>query len=208
MNHRREAIGVEFMDAIFGLAAGLAVILVLLAILVKEEGKPSPEREGKYIITVTWNSGVDSDLDLWARAPDGTSSGFLSRDRGGLSLLRDDLGNTNDRVGDDKGNVVLNPMNREEITVRSTVPGDYVVNVHLFRVGNDQPPEGLTVKVELRTAKENTVVVENEFKVEKQGDEKTAFVFTLDKDGAVSKTEKPEPSILWVVNRGGGYTGP
>lgn len=198
---RVESIGVEFMDAIFGLAAALCVILVLLSILVKLEGNPSVEREGKYVIIATWDNGIDTDVDLWVRAPNGEASGFTSRDQGGLSLLRDDLGNTNDRVADDKGKITLNPMNREEVTVRSVTPGEYTVNAHLFRVGANHPPEGVTVKIELRTIKQNTFIVSGEFKLRTQGDEKTAFIFTLNAEGKVTASEIPVKSIPWVVRQ-------
>jgi hypothetical protein len=196
-----------FVDLLLNLAVAFAFLFMLSQILINVNKKetPAPEREGVFIIEARWNDGVDADVDLWAKAPNNERSGFMSRDVGMLSLLRDDLGNTNDRYTDENGEMKINPINREEITVRTPIPGKYVVNLHYFRT----PYEGektVKIRVVLKKIKENTILVERELEMSTQGTELTAFTFTLDNNRNITETEQPDAPILWVVNSSSGVS--
>jgi hypothetical protein len=185
-----------------------AMMFILASVLISmQKANPSPEREGKYVIEATWNEGVDADIDLWVKSPSDEKAGFFNRDQGTLSLYRDDLGSSNDWALDANGQRVLNPLNREETTIRTPLIGEYLVNLHYFRAGADVPKEGIKAKVALKRIKDNYIFKEVEVTLEKAGDEMSALKFSLDKDQNVTEIEKPDQNILWVVNARMGQVG-
>ncbi len=56
-----------------------------------------------------------------------------------MHLDRDDLGERNDAI-EVAGRRVLNPLNQEIVSIRGILPGEYVVNLHLYR--GDRRPAG------------------------------------------------------------------
>lgn len=193
-----------FIDLLLNLAVAFAFLFMLSQMLInisKTQSK-APEREGSYLIQITWNEGIDADVDLWVLAPNNERSGFFSRDVQTMSLLRDDLGSTNDWYINDQGQQVLNKMNREEVTIRTPLQGKYVVNLHYFRAPADYQGK-ITVKVVLKKVKEDETLLERTLTLTSRGDELTAFTFTLDKQFNLVGSTKPEKPILWVVGSRG-----
>lgn len=100
------------------------VLLLMLLVFVLLPHRPEEAKEdarvGQLAVEIRWADGLDTDVDLWVRAPGEQPVGY-SRTRGSyFSLLRDDIGN--DRA----------PW-RHEITASRDVPdGEYQANVHLF----------------------------------------------------------------------------
>ena len=108
-----------------------------------------------------------------------------------MHLDRDDVGFSSDRIQTSFG-VVEYKENREIVSLRGIVPGEYVVNVHMYtkREDKETPVTILLEKInpfKLVTAR-NVVLVQ-------QGDEKTAFRFTLDDEGKVIDTNDLEKSL-------------
>lgn len=198
-HHDEYSPNLGFIDLLLNLAVVFAFQYMLSVILIaNQKANPTVEREGIYVIVATWNEGVDADVDMWVKAPNDERSGFYSRD-GSMSLLRDDLGNTNDVIIDAKGNAVQNKMNREETTIRTPMVGKYTVNLHYYRAPSDQPPEGITVHVELKKIKEGTVLLERKVVLKERGNELTPFTFTLDANKELVDSELPEKPHTWVV---------
>lgn len=199
-----------FVDLLLNLAVAFAFLFMLSQMLinVNKNKDSAAEREGAYIIEISWDNGMDADVDLWVLGPNNERSGFLSRDNQMMSLLRDDLGNTNDKYVNEKGQEVINPINREEVTIRTPLKGVYVVNIHYFR----NPLEGkqiVTVRAQIKRIKENTVISERTITMNQMGEEKTLFYFELNEAKELTHIEQPSRPILWVLNgRGQGNLGP
>jgi hypothetical protein len=199
-----------FVDLLLNLAVSFTFLFMLSQLLVNpnKAQTTSSEREGTYIIEARWDDGADADVDLWVKAPNDERSGFFSRDVQTMSLLRDDLGNSNDWYTNEKGQAVLNPINREEVTIRTPIAGNYIVNIHYFRKGVDGiPDKGVTVTVTLKRIKENIVISERKLIVKERGEEFTAFVFNLNDQKEVTKVEQPARPIPWVVGSGSNTMG-
>jgi hypothetical protein len=81
------------------------------------------------------------------------------------------------------GRRIANPLNQEIVSIRGIVPGEFVVNVHLYRVfdGSEVPA---TVKVEKLNPKVSLVFYGSVI-LREQGDERTGVRFTIDADGRV-----------------------
>ena len=82
------------------------------------------------------------------------------------------------------GKRIQNPLNQEIVTMRSIVPGEYVVNVFHY-LANSVDPIPVTVNVQ-RLNPTVQVVYSGTVMLDHRGDEKTAIRFTLDKDGVPS----------------------
>jgi hypothetical protein len=99
-----------------------------------------------------------------------------------MHLDRDDLGQRNDFI-EVAGSRIVNPLNQEVVSIRGIVPGEFVVNVHLYRA-NDGSEFPATVKVEKLNPKVDLVFY-GSVSLSEQGDERTAVRFALGADGRV-----------------------
>ena len=94
--------------------------------------KSNVELNAEFIITMKWPKKAEDDVDLWVRDPLGNTAGFKSKDVGLMSLDRDDLGGANDTVIGADGKAIKVYNNEEHMTIRGIIPGEYIVNVHLY----------------------------------------------------------------------------
>ena len=49
-----------------------------------------------------------------------------------MHLDRDDLGDKNDKIYLPDGSMIKVPQNQELLTIRGIVPGEYVLNIHMY----------------------------------------------------------------------------
>ena len=180
---RRSDIGIGFTDLLFNALLGFVVMFVLAFLLINpiaRTGAVDPKAE--FLITLTWPDGRPEDVDLYVADPADNLVWFRQREAGLMHLDRDDLGQRNDVV-EMAGRRIANPLNQEVVAIRGIVPGEFVVNVHLYRAnGGDTVPA--TVKVEkLNPSVE--VVFYGTVVLVAQGDERTAVRFAVGADGRV-----------------------
>ena len=99
-----------------------------------------------------------------------------------MHLDRDDLGKRNDFINTPSGPVEY-PENREIITIRGTVPGEYVLNVHMYGKKSDNLLTPVTVFVD-KINPYSTVLLRT-VELGEKGDEKTVCRFVVDKEGKI-----------------------
>jgi len=178
-SRRRSVALIDIMANSF-LAMFTLFVLTLIAQSLSKEKKEERKIEtlGEFLIIASWDDKSDDDVDLYVLEPKGQILYFLAREIGFMHLERDDLGRFNDRVGD---KVV--EKNEERVHIRGIEPGEYVVNVHMY---SKRDPKPTKIKVQLVQLKgEDKTLVEKEIVIGLQGDERTAFRFTLKADGSV-----------------------
>ena len=95
--------------------------------------KKEIEQKAEYVITVTWPGELSDDIDSWLEDPSGKVMYFRKKEVGLMHLDRDDLGSLNDTQFVPGIGMVNYPHNREITTIRGIMPGEYVLNVHLYR---------------------------------------------------------------------------
>ncbi len=145
--------------------------------------RPSIPTAGVAAVTTTWAAGSDDDVDVWLRDPAGRLCWFGARDSGLMHLEHDDLGaSTSERN-------VAGP-NHERIVLRGILAGEYVVNVHLY-LQSDPGPIAVTVQL-WSLAGSDRLLLSRIVTLRGQGDEQTAFRFSLSGDGRLlSRSELP-----------------
>ena len=180
---RRSGVGLGFTDLLFNALLGFVVMFVLAFLLINpiaRTGAVDPKAE--FLITLTWPDGRGEDVDLYVADPAANLVWFRQREAGLMHLDRDDLGQRNDFV-EIAGRRIANPLNQETVSIRGIVPGEFVVNVHLYRE-HGAGPVPATVKVEKLNPKVELVFY-GSVTLEQRGDERTAVRFAVAPDGRV-----------------------
>ncbi len=183
--------GTVFRDVIMlALAGFVAVVILMLPHLNPPGAKQSEDSEppGNVIVEIRWPDEIDADVDLWVEAPGDVPVGYSNK--GGLvfNLLRDDLGKRADATG----------MNYEVSYSRGIPPGEYAVNVHLYRnVANIYPIPVTVVTSVKRNAQESArQLLASKVELTREGQEITVYRFELDEygrlqPGSVHSLQKP-----------------
>ena len=96
-------------------------------------------------------------------------------------------------------------LNREVVTIRGIVPGEYITNVHAYRKMDKSPVNGYVRLLKLNPYVEYATEY---FILKDIGDEVTVFRFEVDNDGYV--TDINQDHHRFVTNRphSGGIAGP
>jgi hypothetical protein len=182
----------SFLDLLFNMLLAFACLFVL-AFALMNQNKKTPDVKAAYLITFTWSKDLDNDVDAYVEDPEGNIVFFGRREDGLMHLDRDDLGHKNDTVETKFGKITYSE-NREIITLRGTVQGEYCVNVHAYNFNHDKPTE---VVVQLEKISPNySVVVQRKVTLLKNGDEKTCFRFKVNSKGDISGVSQIEKKLL------------
>ena len=170
-----------FTDLLFNILLGFTFLFFITILFINPITKlGNVNMKAEYIITVDWKDSLPDDIDLWVKDPNGEIVSYLKKDAGWLHLDRDDRGVVNDKIIID-GKEVIYPINREVVTLRGIIPGEYVVNLYLYDHKSKDPVEAKIiiekVNPSLRLVFVGDVVLKNE------DSELTITKFRLDSEG-------------------------
>ncbi len=170
-----------FRDVIFlALAGFVAVVLLLLPhVHPPKEAEAAIRSPGNVIVEIRWPDDIDADIDLWVEAPGDTPVGYSNKGGAIFNLLRDDLGQRGDTT----------ELNYEISYSRGVPAGEYTVNVHLYRNsgGYVSIPVTISVSVKANTNESARRLLATELVLENEGEERTAFRFSLDDKGRLMR---------------------
>lgn len=184
-----------FLDMLFNTLLCFVGLFALASMLISAEKlKKNIDMKAVYLITVTWPDENTDDVDTYVEDPMGKLVFFRRREQGLMHLDRDDLGYENDHIETQFGRIEFKG-NREIVTLRGIIPGEYTVNVHMFAYRKNDGHE-TPVMVNLTRIEPFSIVTQKEVILCKDGDEETAFRFTLDKDGNVTNITNLEISLI------------
>jgi hypothetical protein len=168
-----------FRDVIFlALAGFVAVVLLLLPHLhPPKEAEAAVRSPGNVIVEIRWPDEIDADVDLWVQAPGDKPVGYSNKGGTIFNLLRDDLGQRGDTTD----------LNYEISYSRGVPAGEYTVNIHLYRNtgGYVSIPVTVAVSVKSQTNESARRVLATKLLLENEGEERTAFRFSLDDKGGL-----------------------
>jgi len=181
---KRRATSDPFTDLLFNALLGFTFLFLAAVMFMNPEAKTGiVNPKADYLLTIKWPDNDPDDIDIWVEDPSGQKIWFRNKEAGLINLERDDRGMLNDTMMID-GKKVENPLNQEVVTIRGIVPGEYIVNVHYYATSTHKP-----VKVNVKLTRVNPVmkiVYYGTVTLKKQGQEKTAFRFTITPDGDVT----------------------
>jgi hypothetical protein len=170
--------GTVFRDVILLALAGFVFITVLLLPHINpkaKQGEGSTDPPGNVIAEMRWDDKLRTDVDLWVQAPGDVPVGYSNKSGLIFNLLRDDLGSHADPTD----------VNFETSFSRGIPPGEYTVNVHLFRNLENTYPINVRVVVRVKTDNEAGArpIAATTVRLDREGQELTAFRFRLTEKG-------------------------
>ncbi|MEK7179343.1 MAG: hypothetical protein AAB727_03775 [Patescibacteria group bacterium] len=175
-----EGSNTTWADVTLLLALGFVALLLILALHVNPKAKKVEEgavQRENVKIEVTWPPELDTDVDTWVQAPGDVPVGYSNKGGVSCDLRRDDLGHYAD---------VLN-INYEDISCRGILPGEYTVNLHLYR--NLSSVSVIPVRVVLSVRAPGGMRVERiltrDVELLHLGEEITVFRFALNENGTL-----------------------
>jgi hypothetical protein len=149
------------------------------------------ETDGIFAVVLQWSDESADDVDLFVMDPAGSVAYFSNASVGLMHLEHDDLGKRNDVLSSGSQSIRVQ-KNEERTIIRGVVPGEYVVNVLMYRK-EDSGTTPVTVRL-YRLRGEDAPVIEKQLVLTRSGDERTVFRFTPKDDGTVSNiNELPKP---------------
>jgi hypothetical protein len=170
--------GTVFRDVItLALAGFVAMVILLLPHLNprREDAQAGAEPPGNVIIEVRWPDELDSDVDLWVEAPGDIPVGYSNKGGAIFNLLRDDLGQRADATD----------LNYEVTYSRGIPPGEYTINVHLYRNAGAVLPIPVTVVTSVKKSPTERArqLLASKVELVREGQELTVYRFRLAEGG-------------------------
>jgi len=210
-NKYKSTIG--FTDMLFNILVGFAFLFIVAFLLIKPEAKKEDfERKAEFVVVMEWDHDQPDDIDLYVQDPTNSTVHFRLPITNFMYLDKDDLGFANDIVKNIDGTITKVNINREVVTIRCIIPGEYIINVHYYSTRQTEAaftsltgerrgeteiisaarhgegkPKGrvLTVKVELHKVNPYQVLWIGERPFDHRGQEDTFVRFTIDSKGKI-----------------------
>ena len=188
-----------FIDLLFNVLVGFVFLFVIAFLLINPIAKKSNIIvPAEYMVVLTWPDENDDDLDIWMRDPNGKLIGYQKKDNGVMHLDRDDLGTANDKIDIDGQSVTIK-LNREVVTLRGILPGEYNISIHYYRKHKeDDAPVPVTVEV----VKINpySVVYKQTQDFTAQGQGINYYKFTVRPDGNFENVTSSEENVIPLMS--------
>ena len=225
MNNEKYKSTIGFTDLLFNILVGFAFLFIIAFLLIKPEAKKKDfDRNAEFVVVMEWDKEAKGDIDLYVEDPLDAKCSFRQTVANFMHLDKDDLGSINDTVINADGTVSTVKINREVITIRGIIEGEYIINAHYYSereyssMGNriemgtsarKKKSKEVTVKVELHKVNPYTIMWVGEKKFHSKGQEETFVRFRLDKDGKVlSPFTFEKKDFVTPLMAGGNYRVP
>ena len=127
------------------------------------------------IVEVRWPDELDTDVDVWVQAPGDMPVGYSNKGGAIFNLLRDDLGQRADATD----------LNYEVTYSRGIPPGEYTINVHLYRNAGAVLPIPVTVVTSVKKSPTERArqLLASKVELVREGQELTVYRFRLAEGG-------------------------
>jgi len=210
MNRGKYKSTVGFTDLLFNLLVGFVFLFIIAFILINPITKKADvPKKAEYMIVMEWPTEVSDDIDLWVKDPEGNTVSFVKKENGYMNLEKDDLGHSNDMTVDEYGNKKIIYINREVITLRGTLKGQYQVAAHVYAMRPWQAKKNIDVKdliIKVKIIKINPYreMYIGDTNYSLKGQELSLVNFWLDKDGNFVKYNTLDNNIITRKARNGG----
>lgn len=190
----------------------LLIILVLILIVNPPEDDESEKLEisaqGQLIFTISWETGVDADVDLWVQPPEDQYISYLRIGGKSCNLLRDDVGTVKDKESE-----WYDPSNQEITVCRNPiVDREWIANIHYFGAQDIDDGKYVPVRVTWQLAMHDGTSIRRKdggtVMLHKKGDEATLVRFKIAEDGSVYAINYAYKTLLTVTAKANAARGP
>ncbi len=190
MNNEKYKSTIGFTDLLFNILVGFAFLFIIAFLLIKPEAKKEDfNRRAEFVVVMEWDHDATGDIDLYVEDPTGKQVSFRYHNHNYMHLDKDDLGAMNDTVVNADGSISTVKINREVVTIRGIIKGEYTINGHYYSARNydkiNPKKPVITVRAELHKVNPYSIMWVGEKKFTHRGQEETFLRFRLDKDGKV-----------------------
>ena len=135
---------IGFTDLLFNLVIGFVYLFLIAFILINPIAKRADiTKKAEYMIVIEWSQRLNDDIDLWVKDPQGNIVSFMKSSAGVMNLEKDDLGYSNDVIKKQEQEIIIH-QNREVVTLRGFVPGEYGVMAHVYNRHTSVLEDGTT----------------------------------------------------------------
>lgn len=123
-----------FLDLLFNTLLGFVMLFFISFYLINPaKSKADIKSKAEFVIIVVWAEGNACDVDTWLQDPLGNIIFFRQKEKGLMHLDRDDRGDINDAIILPSGQKIILPVNQELTTIRGFIPGEWILNIHLYK---------------------------------------------------------------------------
>jgi hypothetical protein len=176
----QDASDTVFRDVVMLALAGFVVLVIMLLPHLNPPGARTADDmtpPGNVIVETRWPDAIDADVDLWVQAPGDVPVGYSNKGGAVFNLLRDDLGKRADVTG----------LNYETSYSRGILPGEYTVNLHLYRNPAKAYPVPVTVVTSVKRSADQAArqLLASKVLLVREGQELTVYRFRLSEAGAL-----------------------
>lgn len=206
-DHKKFDFRTAYIDLLINLLTGTVVLFILTTLLIAPITKNNEgiKKNADYVITLEWSKDIDCDVDLWLRDPLNNIVSYKSKEAGLMYYERDDMGKRLSVFKINGKDQVVDPDNKEYITLRGTFKGEYVLNVHLYSCLNTEQNRGLApgtlidVPVTIEVTQINpsfSVIKTIQMKLDSVWQEKTVLRFVMNDEKHIVRFKNEYVSII------------
>ena len=198
----------SFLDLLFNTLVGFVFLFIIAFLLINPSIKKADiKTKAEFVITVTWSDDSQDDVDTWLQDPAGNVLHFRQKDVGLAHLDRDDLGKINDTIILDGGRRVEYTHNQELATIRGFLPGEWVLNVHMYSK-RDANPTLVEVRIDKLNPKVETVFYKK-IMMKSRWEEITVTRFVMTNQGDIINWDDLPKTLIKIASlpRGMGAVG-
>jgi len=197
---QRYGSNLSFNDLLFNALLGFVVLFVLALLLINPITKKADiPSKAEIMFILEWDSESSDDLDTWILGPMmGMPVSFQNKTSGYMHLDRDDLGRQSDTIVVNGVRTVIK-INREVVTMRGILAGDYYINIHVYnKRGGDAPTKYTVTLLDVNPYKE-VYVMQGE--VSRRGEIVKLPGFTVNEEGEITDVFTSDKLLPGVRNQ-------
>jgi len=192
---------IPFTDLLFNLLLGYAFLFIISFLLIQPIVKKAEvSTQAEFIITVTWPADNSDDIDTWLEDPLGNLIWFRQKENGLMHIDRDDIGSITDTLKLADGTIIIYPYNQEITTIRGFVPGEWILNIHVYRK-REKEPTLVKVTVDKLNPTLQTIILK-EIEMVENWEEVTVARFEMTGNGEIMSIDDLPKRL---VKAGGNY---
>jgi len=191
---------IPFTDLLFNLLLGYAFLFIISFLLIQPIVKKAEvSTQAEFIITVTWPVDNSDDIDTWLEDPLGNLIWFRQKENGLMHIDRDDIGSISDTVKLADGTIIKYPYNQEITTIRGFIPGEWILNIHVYRK-RESHPTLVNVTVDKLNPTIQTIILKK-IEMTQSWEEVTVARFEMTSNGDIMSIEDLPKKLVMASGR-------